>query len=208
MKTKILFPVVMLMVMSACVTVAAQTETGLSQVTLYWFSPGRIPPVEKTDRSRSAVNFETGQRGSDGLGYDLRYGGMAIGTPAKPGEVSQTLADWLGVLDCRSMIVDLGAKQWTDFKETPPFPKPKTLEPPRPLSRPDCVVNASAGRTDFSPYRQYVVVDLGHVYLMRLWHRNKISYVMFRVESFVARDNCVLSWKRVKPPNVADNESF
>jgi hypothetical protein len=207
MRTTILFS--LLMVMSACVTVAAQTETGLSQVTLYWFSPGsRIPPVEKTDRSRSAVNFETGQRGPDGLGYDLRYGGMAIGTPTKPGETSKLLTDWLGVLDCRSQIVDLGAKQWRDFKETPPFPKPKTPEPPRPLGRPDCVVNSSAGRTDFSPYRQYVVVDPGHVYLVRLWHRNKVRYVMFRVESFVARDNCVLSWKLVKPPNVDDNEKF
>src|ERR1051325_9954375 len=73
MKTKILFPLVILMVMSAWVTVTAQTETGLSQVALYWFSPGRIPPVEKTDRSRSSINFETGQRGPDVRDYDLRY---------------------------------------------------------------------------------------------------------------------------------------
>jgi hypothetical protein len=208
MKKKILLPVAMLMVMSACVTVAAQTETGLSRVTLYWFSPGRIPPVEKTDRSRSSINFETGERGSDAQDYDLRYGGMVIGTPAKPGEASRVLADWLGVIDCRSMMVDLGAKQWQDFKNTPPFPKPKTSEPPRPMGQPICAVDTSAGRTEFSPYRQHVVVDPGHVYLIRLWHRNRVSYVMFRVESLVARDNCVLSWKRVKPPNVADNESF
>ena len=133
---------------------------------------------------------------------------MAIGTPTKPGEVSKILADWLGVLDCRSQIVDLGVKQWQDFKETPPFPKPKTLEPPRPLDRQGCVVDASAGRTDFSPYRQFVQADPGHIYLVRLWHLNKVRYVMFRVESLVSRDNCVLSWKLVKPPNVADNESF
>jgi hypothetical protein len=206
-RTKILF--LLLMLMLAYVPIAAQTETGLSQVTLYWFSPSQNSiDSEKVDRSRSSINFETGERGSDRSGFDLRYGGMIIGAPAKPGEASKFLTDWLGVLDCRSMIVDLGTKQWGDFKETPPFPKPKTLEPPRPMGRPICAVNASAGRTDFSPYRQYVQVDPGHVYLVRLWHRNKVSYVMFRVESFVARDNCVLSWKRVKPPNVADNESF
>src|SRR5260221_11745533 len=102
MKTKILFPLVM--VMSACVTVAAQTETGLSRVTLYWFSPSRNSiDSEKLDRSRSSINFETGQRGSDGLDYDLRYGGMILGAPTKAGEKSKFLTDWLGVLDCRSM---------------------------------------------------------------------------------------------------------
>lgn len=209
MKAKILFPLVIVMVMSACVTVAAQTETALSKVTLYWFAPTpNSIDSEKVDRTRSSINFETGERGADGRDFDLRYGGMILGAPHKQGEPSKMLTDWLGVLDCRSLIVDLGAKQWQDFKETPPFPKPKTSEPPRPMGRPICAVNTSAGRTDFSPYRQYVQVDPGHVYLVRLWHRNKVSYVMFRVESFVARDNCVLSWKRVKPPNVADNESF
>jgi len=52
------------------------------------------------------------------------------------------------------------------------------------------------------------LVDPGHVYLVRLWHRNKVRYVMFRVESFVARDNCVLSWKLVKPSNVEDDEKW
>lgn len=208
MKTKILFSLVM--VISACVPIAAQTDAGLRQVTLYWFSPPGNPiDSEKTDRSRSSVNFETGKRGGDrGGSFDLRYGGVVLGTPTKHGEGSKLLTDWLNVLDCRSMIVDLGAKQWQDFKETPPFPKPKTSEPPRPLGRSICAVNTSAGRTDFSPYRQFVEVNPGHVYLMRLWRERKVSYVMFRVESFVSRDNCVLSWKLVKPPNVDDNEKF
>ena len=206
MKTKILFS--LLTLLAACLPVAAQTGTGLSQVTLYWFSPGKAFDSEKTDRTRSSINFETGQRGPDGAEYDLRYGGMVIGTPHKQGEASKILADWLGVLDCRSMIVDLGAKQWQDFKKTPLFPKPKTLEPPRPLNRPICSVDVSAGRTDFSPYRQFVEVNPGHVYLVRLVHGTKVRYVMFRVESFISRDNCVLSWKLVKPPNVDDNEKF
>ena len=200
---------VLVITLTVCPSIAAQTYAGLNEVKLYWFAPFRVPiDFEKTDRSKSSINFETGERGSPSGQYDLRYGGMVLGTPHKHGEAEKLLTDWLGVLDCRSMIVDLGAKQWQDFKETPPFPKPKTIEPPRPLDRPRCVVNTSAGRTDFSPYRQFVEVNPGHVYLMRLLRGNKVRYVMFRVESFVARDNCVLSWKLVKPPNVDDNEKF
>lgn len=206
MQTKVLSSLCVLLLV--CVPMSAQTDAKLSQVTLYWFSGGKAIDSEKTDRSRSSINFETGQRGPDRAGYDLRYGGMVIGTPPKQGKASRFWPDWLGVLDCRSMIVDLGAKRWADFKQTPPFPKPKTKEPPRSLDRPVCAVNTSAGRTDFSPYRQFVEVNPGHIYLMRLLRGSKVSYVMFRVESFTTRDNCVLSWKLVKPPNVDDNEKF
>ena len=99
---------------------------------------------------------------------------MVVGTPHRRYQVEKFRTDWLGVLDCRSMIVDLGVKQWPDFKETPPFPKPKTVEAPRSLDRPPCVINSSAGRTDVSPYRQYVEVSPGHTYLMRLWHGNRV----------------------------------
>jgi len=198
----------MLISLTACYSIAAQTRAVPAQVTLYWFSPGPAIDSEKIDESRSSVNFETGKRGPATNQYDLRYGGMAIGTPHREGEASKLLVDWLGVIDCRSMIVDLGEKRWQDFKSTPPFPRSKTLEPPRPLDRPICSVDVSAGRTDFSPYRQFVEVNAGHVYLMRLLRGIKVRYVMFRVESFVSRDNCVLSWKLVRPPNVDDNEKF
>jgi hypothetical protein len=200
MMTRILFSLVIML--ATCASVAAQTDT-LREVTLYWYhASDRIFPAQP-DSSRSALNFETGERGFVRAGsYDLRYGGVIIGVPGKPGEF---LADWLGVLDCRSMVVDLGAKQWQDFKKTPPFPKPKTLEPPRPLGQPTCAVDASAGRTDFSPYRQMVVPTPGHVYLARLLRGNKVSYVMFRVESLNSRESCVISWQMVRPPNV-DNE--
>jgi hypothetical protein len=204
MKIRIIFPLVIML--TAWSSIAGQTDAGLKKVTLYWFSFGKLTPV-KTDSSRSSINFETGERGGNRAGFDLRYGGMVIGTPARPGEMSRILPDWLGVLDCRNMIVDLGSKRWQDFKETPPFPQPKTLERPRALGRPECVVDASAGRTDFSPYRQFVVAEPGNIYIMRLWRGGKVSYVMFRVESLVSRDNVVLTWKLVKPPNV-DNEAF
>jgi len=78
MKTTILFS--LLMLISTCVTVAAQTESALSKVTLYWFAPTpNSIDAEKVDRSRSSINFETGERGMDGRDYDLRYGGMVLG---------------------------------------------------------------------------------------------------------------------------------
>jgi hypothetical protein len=196
MMTRILLSLVI--ALTACASIAAQTDGALREVTLYYF---QYP--DQPDRSRSSVNFETGERGPDRSGFfDLRYGGMAIGVPGNPGKI---LADWLGVLDCRSMVADLGAKQWQDFKETPPFPKPKTSEPPRSLAKPVCAVDASAGRTEFSPYRQFVVPDPGHVYIMRLLRGSKVSYLMFRVESLNSKETCVISWKMVTPPNV-DNE--
>jgi hypothetical protein len=199
MRIRILVSLVI--ILTACASIAAQTDGEIREVTLYYF---KIP--DQPDRSRSSVNFETGERGPDRSGsFDLRYGGMAIGLPGQPGKPGKLLADWLGVLDCRSMVVDLGTKHWQDFKETPPFPKPKTAEPPRSLAKPTCAVNASAGRTDFSPYRQFVVVDPGHMYLTRLLRGSKVSYVMFRVESLNSKENCVISWRMVKPPNV-DNE--
>jgi hypothetical protein len=200
MKTRILLSLVI--AISACGSIAAQTDAALKEVTLYYF---HYP--DQPDASRSSVNFETGERGPDRVGsYDLRYGGMVIGSPSNGGKPGKVYPDWLGVLDCRSMVVDLGAKQWQDFKETPPFPRTKTSEPPRPLGQPTCAVNASAGRTDFSPYRQFVVVDPGHVYLMRLLRGRKVSYVMFRVESLNSRESCVISWKLVTPPNVDDEK--
>lgn len=217
MKFRILFSFVI--ILTAWSSIAGQTDVGLKEVTLYWFSFAEghqrsdfanLTPVkpDANRSSRSSVNFETGERGGNRAGFDLRYGGMVVGTPTKPGEISRILPDWLSVLDCRNMMVDLGAKKWPDFKETPPFPQPKKLERPRSLDRPECVIDVSAGRTDFSPHRQHVVPTPGHVYLMRILRGSKVSYVMFRVESLVSRDNCVLSWKLVKPPNVSDNETF
>jgi hypothetical protein len=211
MKTKILFSLIMVILVYGSITAqnpstqerprrALPTEAGppdaeaaLKEVTLYYF---QLP--DQPDRSRSSVNFETGDRGpDDARSYDLRYGGMMIGVPG----TSQTLANWLGVLNCASMIVDLGAKTWQDFKATPPLPSPQYL--PEPLSPKACsfAVDASAGSREISPYRQFVVPKPGHVYLMRLVHGNKVSYLMFRVESLNSKESCVISWKPVMPPN-------
>lgn len=221
MKTKILFS--LLIVILACESITAQspstqerprralaTETGpsdadaaLKEVTLYYF---HFP--DQPDNSRSAVNFETGDRGPvPGSpvhygSYDLRYGGMVLGVPGKP---TSFLFDWLGVLDCRSMIVDLGAKTWQDFKATPPLPHPEYLSEPESLTPCSFVVDNSAGSRELSPYRQFVAAKPGHVYLIRLVNRNKVSYLMFRVESLNSKDSCVISWKPVTPPNV-DNK--
>ena len=204
MKVRILL--LLVIAFTACASIVAQTESELREVTLYWFNHwDRVGPVQP-DQSRSAVNFETGERGIPrGGSFDLRYGGVVIGEPTQNNKPGKFFPDWLNVLDCRSMVVDLGVKQWQDFKETPPFPQPKKLGPPRPLGEPICAVDTSAGRTDFSPYRQMVEPKPGHVFLARLLRGKTVSYVMFRVESLNSRESCVISWKMVKPPNV-DNE--
>lgn len=218
MKSKILFSLIL--VISACGSMTAQnpptqerprralpTETGppdadavLKEVTLYWYhSSGRYFPAQPDD-SRSSVNFETGERGPARGGgfYDLRYGGVIIGAPGNSGVF---LADWLDVLDCRSMIVDLGAKAWLDFKETPPLPSPQYLTEALALAPCSVVVDASAGAKEISPYHQMVVPKAGHVYFMRLVNQNRVSYLMFRVESVNSKESCVISWKPVTPPN-------
>ena len=195
MKSKILF--LLVITISAVAPIAGQTDTQLQRVTLYFFKHPELP-----DESRSSINFETGKRGytrgEPYTDFDLQYGGMAIGMNGR------WIWNWLRVTDPRSMIADIGAKQWRDFKETPPFP-PGPKVPPRSLSQPTFAVDASADSKVLSPYRQFVEVKPEHMYLMRLRHGNKVRYVMFRVESLTTKDNCVITWKMVIPPNV-DNE--
>ena len=182
-------------------TVLPDASAVLKEVTLYWYHKSdRYFPAQPDD-SRSAVNFETGERGParGGGSFDLRYGGVIIGAPGNSGVF---LADWLGGLDCRSMIVDLGAKSWQDFKETPPLPSPQYLTESQALAPCSFVVDASAGAKEISPYRQMVVPKTGHIYFMRLVNGSKVSYLMFRVESVNRRESCVISWKPVTPPNV------
>jgi hypothetical protein len=198
---KIKIALALLFVISAYGCVAGQASIDLQQVTLYNFSP-------RTREFRSALNFQTGNRSEyhDFAAFHLAYGGAVIqegGNAGKPGKVHP---DWLRVLDSRSMIVDLGARNWQDFKETPPFPKPRTPRPPLPLSPRPFVVDASAGSKDFSPYRQMVEVEPGHVYLIRVSDKTRVFYAMFRVESLDSRVSCVLSFKLVKPPNVDDEK--
>src|SRR5256885_17140725 len=102
MKTKILFSLVILI--SACGPVVAQSSTEAQQVTLYNFG------TPEHDESRSSINFETGKRGhlrgEQLADSDLMYGGMIIEKDGK------RFPDWFRVTDSRSMIVDLGAKEW------------------------------------------------------------------------------------------------
>lgn len=167
-----------------CVMARGQDVATLSQVTLY-------SKMGHNDWSRTSINFESGERGAPSrtASYDLTYGNLAVDNDV----------DWFEVRDPRSMIIDLGAKQWGDFKETPAFFKSKKPRKPLPLSRPK-VVDASAGSKEISPYQQFVRVQAGHMYLMKVMRERKTIYVMFRVDSLSREDNCVLSWKRVPPP--------
>lgn len=166
------------------VTASGQEVATLSQVTLY-------SKMGHNDWSRTSINFESGERGAPSrtAKYDLTYGNLALNHNA----------DWFEVRDPRSMIIDLGAKQWGDFKETPSFFKGKKPRKPLPLSQPK-VLDGSAGVKEHSPYQQFVRVEAGHMYLMKVMRERKTFYIMFRVDSLSRVDNCVLSWKIVPPP--------
>ena len=182
MKGPILFALVTLVALS--VIADGQNGAALTQVTLYSY--------HRYLDSRSSVNFDSGARGfksGQSADFDLTYGTLTVNNDN----------DWFEVRDARSMIVDLGAKQWGDFRETPSFFHGKKPRKPLPLSAPK-VVDASAGSKEVSPYQQFVRVRVGHMYLMKVTRARTKIYVMFRVDNLTQKDNCLLSWKKVPPP--------
>lgn len=182
MKSKLIFALGALIALS--VTVDGQQVPELNHVTLY-------SKLGHRDWSRASVNFDSGERGSKDAQvdeFDLIYGTLAVNSDS----------DWFSVRDPRSTIVDLGAKQWGDFSETPSF-KSKKPRKPLPLSAP-MVIDGSAGSKEISPYQQFVPVKAGHMYLMKVVRGRKKTYIMFRVDTLVKEDNCLLSWKKVPPP--------
>jgi hypothetical protein len=193
MKVMILSIVV---VISLSVSAGGQTGAELAEVTLY-----SVIGYDN-DFTRSSVNFESGERGFLGppSDFDLTYGSVAIN------DGRDWYRDWLVVRDPRSIVCDLGEKNWGDFRQTPSFPW-KNWRIPLPLNSP-MVFNASAGKKvdtpagkeAVSPHRQSVMAKVGHMYLMRTMRGKSKTYVMFRVESLTAGDNCVLSWKKVTAP--------
>lgn len=153
-----------------------------------WYSK-----IGHRDWSRASVNFESGGRGltygEKTTDFDLTYGNLAVNHDG----------DWFEVRDPSSMIVDVGPKQWGDFKETPSFFKSKKPRKPLPLSGPK-EIDASANSKEISPYQQFVRVKVGHMYLMKVMRERKKTYIMFRVDKLIKEDNCLLSWKKVPPP--------
>jgi len=163
----------------------AQEVPALNRVTLF-------SRIGHGDWSRTAVNFDSGHVGAQSgvlTDFDLIFGSLAINNDS----------DWFQVRDPRSVIADLGAKQWGDFRETPSLSKSKKPRKPLPLT-PVFEVDASAGAKETSPYRQFVRVKAGHMYLMKVARGQTKSYVMFRVDNLVNQDNCLVSWKKVPPP--------
>jgi hypothetical protein len=149
--------------------------------------------VAYRDTSRSAVNFESGKRGHgtrDYFDFDLLYGSAIIADDI----------DWFEVCDPRSQIYDLGRKRWEDFKETPPFPKSKGRRKPMPLSGDVKEIDVSGDSKEISPYAQYVRVNVGHMYLMKVKREQTTTYVMLRVDDLITQDNVTFSWKKVTPP--------
>jgi hypothetical protein len=185
-----------IVLISLSVSAGGQAGAELAQVTLY------SGLGHNHDFTRSSLNFESGERGyrETVSGFDLIYGNLSINYG------SDWYRDWLVVLNPRSIVCDLGEKKWGDFRQTPSFPW-KNWRVPLPLNSP-MVFDASAGKKvdtpngkqSVTPHRQSVMVRAGHMYLMRVMRGRSETYVMFRVESLTSGDNCVLSWKKVPPP--------
>lgn len=188
-------PFLFLVLVSAPTAVAAQSEGATATVTLYNM---HNPLTHKHDASRASINLETGRRGhlrtDPWTDFDLAYGGLVIEKDGK------RRPDWFRVIDPRSMIVDLGKKEWSDYPETPAFPKPKKGFRPLPVGQRPMVLDVSGDSKDASPYRQFIEVQPGHIYLMRVLRGARAVYAMFRVEDLRSTESCVLSWKVVPPP--------
>jgi len=183
---------IFLLFLLGCLSVTSQAQASLSQITLF------SPIGHNHDTTRTAVNFETGERGfspNQPAGrFDMSFGTLMINSDN----------NWFEVRDSRSRIADLGKKQWADFRETPSFPKAK--ETRQPSLNPPKVVDASAGSTNYSPYNQFVQARLDHMYLLRVLKAGKVVYVMFRVEQLESNSTCLISFKAVPPPK-ADIEN-
>ena len=182
----------LILMIALSVPEVGQNKDGLSRVTLF------SSLAHNHDFSRTSLNFDTGEvgfvRGQPNQNFDLSYGTVKINADG----------DWFEVRDARSRIVDLGVKGWDEVKETPPFPQSKTKVAPSLDQRK--VIDASAGSKDVSPLRQIVSARTGHMYLVRVAKGTRALYVMFRVENLITEDNCQISWKRVVPPNIVDEQ--
>ena len=123
MKIKLIFTLLVLILVGS--RSAGQSNSDLRQVTLDYLSLS-------ARESRSSVSFQTGklqyQRSEPYTDFDVTYGGMSV---EKKGML---YPDWIRVVDSRSMMVDLGEKEWADIKETPPFPQPIYPHPPLSLT--------------------------------------------------------------------------
>jgi len=188
MKYRLIFSLSMLLSLS--LPIVGQDKDNLSFSTLF------SALGHDHDFSRTSLNFDTGEigfgRGQSNQNYDVSYGTVKINTDG----------DWFEVRDARSRIVDLGVRRWVEVKETPPFPQSKSKIAPSLEQRK--VIDVSAGSKDVSPLRQFVPARIGHMYLMRVAKGTRALYVMFRVETLTAQESCQISWKRVVPPNVTD----
>jgi len=186
-------PILLLLVALIGLSVAADAQTGtaLNQITLYSYRVYRDP-------GGASVNFESGARGlptEQCADSDINYGNLMVNKDN----------DWLQVCNPRSRIVDLGRKQWGDFKETPSSFKDKKPRKPLPLNAP-YAIDASGVSKEVSPFQQFARVRAGHMYLIRVARGRNSIYVMFRVDRLIKNDNCLLSWKRVTPPAEEDLE--
>ncbi|MBE7464583.1 MAG: hypothetical protein HS116_13990 [Planctomycetes bacterium] len=147
---------------------------GLQTATLY-------ARIKYGDYEKATISFEHGVR-DDYFGiakndWDLEYGN------GQNDELNVCT-----VTDDRSVLVDLGPREWSDVGPLP-------MLPPGPVT------------TTVGPN---MAAQLGHLYLVHTIDSNTNLYVLFRVDELIPNDQIVISWRLVRSielENVAVEES-
>lgn len=98
----------------------------------------------------------------------------------------QDIFDVNTIVDDRSAIRDLGKKTWSDISRVPILP---------PLPKPSGGVGPSLPAID------------GHMYLVRTKDGNSDLHALFRVEKITPGTSCRISWRRVKPDELFEEEA-
>ena len=151
----------------------------------------RNPATGSYDERRACLSFTAALTEATENQCDLRYGFLAINNE-----------DWFGVSagnEKRSVIKDLGKKDWSDSFRIPvlrALPELKKGET-RTIS-----VDASADthKRWAETNGIYAKAIEGHMYLVHIKDEAWDFYALFRVERLTQRNNCVISWSLIQSP--------
>ena len=171
-----------------CLNVSA---AGGFQQTVTLFVP-RDPTTGTYNEQRACINFSTAALSEATPNRcDLRYGSLQINNE-----------DWFGVSagnEKRSVIKDLGEKNWSDRFQIP------ALEPLPELKKGETRVIGIDASAD--THKRWAATNgihakaiEGHMYLVHIKDEESDFYALVRVESLTQRNNCVISWSLIQSP--------
>lgn len=173
----------------ASLPVAAQLPEPRGSITLYSYLGNAGPERESTISFAGGVLARADHITAQG--FDLRYGGLRL----------SDRWDWFEMTgmreDGRSVIVDLGPRNWSEAATVPVLcPRPRL----KPGEARHITLDGSAGAEAGSPEQYFLPAVEGHMYAMRIVDDVRDQYVLLRAD-YVARGVfCRLSWRLVPHP--------